>query len=180
MLQVTPKVDSFLSKLRIASLKFSSFSQEDVKSEIGTIAVGASETTGATSCTFLILLALYPNIQERLFQEIYSAMPDKNSSLTYNDLNELKFLDQCLNETLRLYPSVPIVPRHSDKPFVLKNGIVIPPKVPLIISLRHILRQEKYWGPNANLFDPTRFEKEKLKNYIPFGCGPRDCVGKKN
>lgn len=68
---------------------------------------------------------------------------------------------------------------------MLRNEIKIPPKVLLVISLRHILRHEKYWGSNANSFDPHRFDADKLKDfhfssYILFGCGSRNCVGKIN
>lgn len=148
-----------------------------------TIAAAAIDTSALGAATLVLMLGMHPDIQERVFQEVLSIMPDKNTPLTFDNLNVLTFMDQCLNETLRLFPPIPVLSRESEKPFVLKNGIVVPPKVPLMIGVRQIHRQEKYWGSNANSFDPSRFEKKRIKDlppacFIPFSYGPRNCTGK--
>lgn len=126
------------------------------------------------------MLALHPDHQEKVFQEILTVMSDKNSDLTLEDLEKLEFTELCIRESLRLYPTAPLIGRVANKPIKLKNNIDIPANVPLIFGLRQIHMQEKYYGKTANAFDPYRFLDEKVKNlppttYIPFSYGPRNC-----
>lgn len=175
--------ESFIDKLIESSSKMPAFTHEDVKCESWTILMGGSDTSALLSATVSLMLALHPDVQERLFQEILSVMPDKSCELTLESLSQLKFLDQCISETLRLFPSAPTIARESNQPFTLKNGVVVPPGVPLVIGLRQIHMREECWGPTAHLFDPSRFEGDKVKHlppgsYIPFSSWPRNCVGK--
>lgn len=120
--------------------------------------------------------------QETVFQEIYRVMPLKDMDLTQIELDKLKFTDMCIRETLRLFPTVSIIARVSKKA-VLLNNCVVPPNVPMLLGLRQIQMQPKYYGCNANEFDPYRFQSEAIADlpnaaYLPFSCGPRNCVGK--
>lgn len=131
------------------------------------------------------MLAMHPEHQEKVYQEVCSVMPDKNADLTQDDLKKLEFLDLCFRETLRLFPTIPLIGRVASKPIKLSNNIVIPPNVMFIFGLRQIQTQEKYFGPTANLFDPYRFSDENVKNlpaaaYIPFSYGSRNCNGELN
>lgn len=125
---------------------------------------------------------MHPEIQEKVFQEILSVLPDKDANLSQIDLDKLKFLELCIKETLRLFPTVPLISRLASKPIKLSNNVEIPPGVPLIFALRQTQIQEKYYGSTANTFDPYRFLDENIKNvpaaaYIPFSYGPRNCIG---
>lgn len=51
------------------------------------------------------MLAMHPEYQEKVFQEILTVMPEKNTDLTHADLDKLEFTDLCIRETLRLYPT---------------------------------------------------------------------------
>lgn len=126
------------------------------------------------------MLAIYPEYQEKVFQEISSI---QNSDYTQEDLENLEFTDLCIKETLRLFPVGPLIGRVSSKPINLSNGIEVPPNVPLMFGLRQLHMQSKYFGPKANVFDPYRFLDENIKKlpnstYIPFGYGARNCNGK--
>lgn len=128
------------------------------------------------------MLAMHPEYQEKVFQEISIVIPDKTQDPTQDDLQKLTFTDLCIRETLRLFPSVPLISRYSTKPFRLANGIIVPENIPIIIGLRQIHLQEKYYGLSANLFNPYRFQDEQIKHlpaaaYIPFSFGPRNCIG---
>lgn len=129
------------------------------------------------------MLAMHPEHQEKVFQEALSVMPDKNADLTQGDINRLEFTDLCIRETLRLFPTAPLIGRVSSKPIKLSNNIVVPPNVTFAFGLRQIHIQEKYFGPTANLFDPNRFLDGSLENlpggaYVPFSIGQRNCIGK--
>lgn len=175
--------ETFIDKLMEISDKTVSFDHENVLAECVTILIAATDTSAALSAAIAVMLALHPTVQERLFQEVLSVMPEKSTSLTPEQLKKLTFMDQCINETLRLFPSAPTIARESTQPVTLKNGAVVPPGVPLVIGLRQIQMREEYWGPTAHLFDPTRFENTNLRtqppcSYIPFSYRPRNCPGK--
>lgn len=143
----------------------------------------ATDTT-AIACAFTaLMLAMHPEFQETAFEEILKVMPDKNVDLTQTDLNKLEFIELCVRETLRLFPTAPLIGRVAEKPITLSNNLVIPVGVPIIFGLRQIHLQEKYYGPTARIFNPYRFLDEKMKNlpasaYVAFSFGPRSCVGK--
>lgn len=128
------------------------------------------------------MLAMHPKYQEKAFKEILTVLPDKNGELTQSDLDKLEFTDLCIQETLRLFPTAPLIGRIASKPIKLSNNVEVPPNVILLFGLRQIHIQEKYFGPTANLYDPHRFLDENIKNvpaaaYIPFSYGPRNCIG---
>lgn len=126
------------------------------------------------------MLAMYPEHQEKVFQEIFDAMPDKCTDLTQEDLQKLEFTNLCIEETLRLFPTAPLIGRTAVCSIKLSNGVIVPANVPFLFGLRQIHIREKYFGPTANIFDPYRFLDERFKNlpggaYIPFSYGPRNC-----
>lgn len=127
------------------------------------------------------MLAMHPEHQEAVFQEIYRVMPTKDMDLTQGDLDQLPFTDMCIREALRLFPTGSVIARVARKPIRL-NNCLIPANVPLVIGIRQIQMQPIYYGANANVFEPYRFKEENLKNlpnaaFIPFSYGPRNCVG---
>lgn len=126
------------------------------------------------------MLAMHPEYQEKVFQEVLSVMPLKSTNLTQTDLQKLEFTDLCIKESLRLFPTAPLIGRVANKPIKLSNGVEIPANVPLIFGLRQIQIQEKYFGKTANMFNPYRFLDDEFNNlpggaYIPFSYGPRNC-----
>lgn len=173
---------SLIDRLFEVSSKMPSFSHDDVKTEVGTILCGAADSSANATSTLSLMLALHPDIQERVFREVLAIMPEKDTPLTLELLSRMTFLDHCFSESLRLFPPTPIIARESTQPILLKNGVVIPPGVAIAIALRQIQTREEDWGPTALSFDPTRFEGDKLSHlpacsYIPFSYGPRNCVG---
>lgn len=128
------------------------------------------------------MLAMYPEHQEKVFQEILTVMPEKDTDLKQADFDKLEFTELCIRETLRLYPTAPVIARVATKPIALANGIIVPPNIPMVIGLRQIQTQKKYYGSTANTYDPYRHWDENVKSLptganIPFSLGPRSCVG---
>lgn len=79
----------------------------------------ATDTSSAASAFVALMLAMHPEYQEKVFQEILTVMPEKDTDLTQADLDKLEFTDLCIKETLRLYPSAPLIGRQSFKPIPL-------------------------------------------------------------
>lgn len=124
-------------------------------------------------------------MQNKLFEEITEVESRLNGKkITYDQLQKMKYLDMVLSESLRKWPPIALTDRMCVKDyvyeedgvkFVIKKGMMI--AIPSI-SLHH---DEKYF-PNSNIFDPERFNEENKRSilketYLPFGIGPRNCIG---
>lgn len=113
-------------------------------------------------------LAQHQDVQQRLRDDL----------LQYGE--ESKYLEQCINETLRLYPGS--MTNRDLSEHIYHKDIRLLQGSCFNISIYSIHRDEKYWGKDANDWNPDRFEASKVKNhhpvqFIPFGIGPRNCVG---
>ncbi|XP_046422449.1 uncharacterized protein LOC124180747 [Neodiprion fabricii] len=140
------------------------------------------ETSSSTLSFALYELALHPDIQSKLREEITSALANNGGKITYEMVLSLEYLDQVVSETLRKYPSVPFLDRVANTDYKLpESGLVIERGTPVYISLLGLHYDPEYY-PEPDKFDPERFtEANKAKRpaftYLPFGDGPRNCIG---
>lgn len=144
----------------------------------------ASDTTAVSLSTLLLMLAMHPDCQEKVYEELLNIMPNPEIDLTPIHINKMVYLDQCLRETQRLFPTVPLIGRSANETINLK-GFDIPPNLPIFIGIRQIHRNNEYYGPTAHLYNPDRFKpnehhpnKEQQGMYLPFSLGARNCIGK--
>lgn len=140
----------------------------------------AGHETTATALTWaLYLMSKHPDTLQQVISEIDSVFNGQIPSL--DKLDKLEFTTMVIDETLRLYPSLWIFDRAAIHDDIVCNYHV-PAKSIMIICPYTLHRNPKYWT-NPDQFDPQRFNKNNRahhpKNaYIPFGSGPRVCVGK--
>ncbi|XP_048818128.1 cytochrome P450 3A9-like [Lagopus muta] len=137
------------------------------------------EPTSNTLCYLAYLLALHPDVQQKVVNEIDTVLPNK-APLTYEAIMQLDYLDMAVNETLRLYPLGGRIERNCKKDVEI-NGVTIPKDTIVFIPPHTLHRNSEYW-PNPDEFRPERFSKENKDNidpytYLPFGAGPRNCIG---
>lgn len=139
--------------------------------------------TSSTALTFALFeLANNQDVQDRLRDEIERVLVNYEEKVTYEALNEMKYLEQVIDETLRKYPPVPFVPRVCNKTYhVPDSDLVLEKGVKVIVPI-YALHHDKEFFPNPDKFDPERFSvinKPKIVpySYIPFGEGPRICIG---
>ena len=146
------------------------------------ILVAGYETTSSllTFCTYC--LAMNPEIQDRLRQEIEEAVAADAGEIKYDTIMNLKYLDAVINETLRLYiPSVN-VQRNVTNDYEFKSlGLKVKKGSKIMIPLYAIHHQEEFF-PDPFKFDPERFMPENKDNlipytFLPFLLGPRNCIG---
>lgn len=145
----------------------------------------ASDTTSLSVSTVILMLAMHPQHQDTAYRELLDVMPSDDVEPTSDTLNRLKFLEMCIRESLRLLPTVPLIGRTAVESVRL-GDVVVPAGTQFVIGIKQIQVREEYWGPDANSFNPYRFEKfdsNKLKEnqcaFMPFSFGPRNCIGKK-
>ncbi|XP_037930477.1 probable cytochrome P450 313a4, partial [Teleopsis dalmanni] len=157
------------------------FTWNDIISESNIIVAAAFGTTANGIYSVLVMLAMHPEIQQRLFEEVLDVFPEKNFNAELDQLDQLQYLDCVINETLRLTPPVPIIGRHVTKDTQVGKD-VFPKNIQILISILHLHRRTDIWGPNANKFDPDHFSAENFGEaqkcaFIPFSRGKRNCIG---
>nr|AJN91170.1 cytochrome P450 monooxygenase CYP6CV1 [Cnaphalocrocis medinalis] len=139
--------------------------------------------TSAASMSFLIHeMALNPEIQERIHDEVCRVYEKYNGELTYESTKEMPYLDMVFDETLRKYSVAGILFRKSLADYTFPGtDVTIPKGMPVMISANGLNADPDYF-PNPNEFNPENFSPENKKNipqcaYMPFGEGPRNCIG---
>ena len=139
----------------------------------------AGHTTTATALSWLFyLLAMNPHAQDRAANEVSNLLQE--GSLRAPQLERLKYVTACLYETLRLYPPSWLLHREALADDVIGDYTIRAGNAVLICPfLLH--RHPSIWS-EPDKFDPGRFEPGKLGGearfaYIPFGAGPRFCIG---
>ncbi|EDV24428.1 uncharacterized protein TRIADDRAFT_13664, partial [Trichoplax adhaerens] len=137
------------------------------------------ETTQNTLAFACYLLGTNPRVQQKLIDEIDSKCPDVNS-VSYDIITNLPYLEMIVSETLRLYPPAHFINRDVKQDTTI-NGVHIPKGVMIGFPVYSIHHDPQFWS-NPDDFIPERFmPEEKVKlvpySYIPFGGGPRNCIG---
>ncbi|XP_044265598.1 cytochrome P450 6k1-like [Tribolium madens] len=142
-----------------------------------------NDTTSLTITFALYELALNTDIQDRLRKDIRKQY-EAHGDFTYEAIQEMKYLDMVLSETLRKYPLTSFLNRESVSNYTFEDsGLTIDKDTSILIPVAGLHYDEKYF-PNPEKFDPERFSDEnKTKivpyTYLPFGDGPRICIGQR-
>ena len=153
--------------------------QTQLQHEVLNIMVGGYETTTYSLAWLLYLVARHPDVQERLRDEVDTVLGDRVP--TADDLATLPYLRQVVDETLRVSPAAWQTMRHAVDADVI-GGYDVPAGASVYVNLLTLHRNPAYW-PDPARFDPDRFapavSAQRPRNaYIPFGIGPRACLGK--
>ncbi|XP_017066113.1 probable cytochrome P450 4p2 [Drosophila eugracilis] len=151
--------------------------------EVDTLMAEGYHTTYVGLVFGLLNMSLYAEEQEHCYQEIEAHISDDLSNLNICQLNKLRHLDYFLKETMRLYPSLPMIGRQTIQETELANGLILPKGTQVNIHVIDIHRNEKYWD-SPKEFRPERFLPENCQKrhpyaFIPFSAGQRNCIGQK-
>jgi len=154
---------------------------KQVHNHVMTFMLAGHETTATALAWLIYNLAQHPEVERKFCEELDSLKGKQN--LTYDDFEKLPYLENIIKETLRLHPSAPITTRLTVEDDVI-SGYQIPKGTRIVICPGVQHRMEKYWGPDAAVFNPDRWSDPKIKDlpqyaYMPFLMGPRQCIGHK-
>ncbi|XP_059607443.1 probable cytochrome P450 9f2 [Phlebotomus argentipes] len=143
--------------------------------------------TVSTALSFLCYeMAANPEIQERVFKEIQEIAEELGSKpLNYDSIQKMKYLDMVVSESLRKWPPVPAVDRKCTKEFTLKDDTGLNytfAEDDIFMVLIAAFHYDPQYFPDPEKFDPERFSDENKDKivpgtYLPFGIGPRNCIG---
>jgi len=144
------------------------------------------ETSSSVLSLVAYELVANPDVQQKLYEEIFEMNEQLGGKrVSYDVLQKMKYLDQVVSETLRMWPVVLMIDRICVKDYAYDDGDKIKFKidkgVSVLFSAYSIHHDEKYY-PNHERFDPERFSDENKHRilpgtYVPFGLGPRNCIG---
>ncbi|XP_062713552.1 uncharacterized protein LOC109401093 [Aedes albopictus] len=173
---------ALLDLLLRATVDGKPLSDDDIREEVDTFTFAGHDTT-ASALTFLLFnIAKYPDVQQKLFEEI-SSVVGSTTDLTLHTLNDLRYLDLVIKESLRLYPSVPMIARIATENTQL-DDMPIPKGTCVSVDIFQMHRDPSCFD------DPERFIPERFNaikeggnhssfTYIPFSAGSRNCIGQK-
>ncbi|KAL9593601.1 MAG: hypothetical protein Q9219_007475 [cf. Caloplaca sp. 3 TL-2023] len=163
--------------------------KELVRDQLINILLAGRDTTACLLTWTLFLLIRHPKVFKRLKDEIQS-VAENDAEITRSHIQRMGYLRCVLNETLRLYPPVPINVRFANKTTWLPRGggpdgrspILVPKGLGLGFAPYYLHRRKDIYGEDAMEFRPERWEGPALAEigwaYLPFHGGPRLCLGK--
>ncbi|CAL8139704.1 unnamed protein product [Orchesella dallaii] len=165
----------------------SDMTPEEILIEINTVIAAGFESTSLTVHYMLFLLALNPEHQRVCQEEIDGVFNDpvrcENGNLTMDAVGDMKYLERCCYETLRIFPVIFMFQRKPEVAVKLDEERVLPPNTTVAISPILMHNNPEHY-PEPDKFQPDRFLPENCRNrhpyaYLPFSAGIRNCIGMK-
>ncbi|KAH8415935.1 hypothetical protein KR222_004325 [Zaprionus bogoriensis] len=128
-------------------------------------------------------LALQPELQQRVRQEMQQALRQHEGELTAECLKQLVYTKQVLYETLRLHTPYPLLLRRATKEFELQHSVFVIARGNNVVIPTAAIHRDPEWYPQPLRFDPDRFEAQAVRTrpamaFLPFGEGLRGCIAK--
>ncbi|MEH6456213.1 MAG: cytochrome P450 [Cocleimonas sp.] len=152
--------------------------KQQIRNELIVLFMAGHETTANVLAWAWYLISQAPDVEAKLHAELDKVLDGRKPEMT--DVESLIYTRAILDETMRLYPPVPILSREAKEEDTIRNTKVPPGSIMLIVPWL-IHRHKKYWD-KPDHFIPERFMPDAPKpikfSYIPFSAGPRVCLGK--
>lgn len=146
------------------------------------VVLAGYETTSTALGYATYILATHPEVQQKLHEHIDEHFhPESEQTMpTFEIVSEMNHLDMFIRETLRMFPIAPfVVARQSAADFELKIFGTVPTGTIITVDMYNLHYNADLWGP----LDPHEFHLERFETkrhpmaWIPFGAGPRNCIG---
>ncbi|XP_058979711.1 cytochrome P450 6a8 [Musca domestica] len=158
---------------------------EDIIAQAFVFFIGGFETSSSTMTFALYEMAKNPQVQERARKDVQDTLEKHKGAFGYDSLNDMGYVRQVVQETLRKHPVAPTGRRVCRRPFTLpgKPGLTVEPSVHIIIPVYAIHHDPEYY-PQPEVFRPERFAPNEKgqrhpMTYLPFGAGPRTCIAER-
>ncbi|XP_012230909.2 cytochrome P450 9e2-like [Linepithema humile] len=160
---------------------------DDIVSQAFIFFLAGFDTSATLMCFIAHELAVNRDIQDRLREEVEQHFSEENDTISYESLSKMVYMDMVVSETLRKYPPVLLIDRLCVKNYELPpsqpgyKSVTVKSNDVMMIPVYGLHHDPKYF-PSPQKFDPERFSDENKDNifpytYLPFGHGPRKCIG---
>ena len=160
---------------------------QDIASQALVFFFAGFDTVSSLMSLMSYELAVNPDVQEKLVKEVDNTFDSCRGKITYESLLGMKYMDMVVSESLRKWPNTAAVDRICTKPYTIEakypdeKPLHLEKDIRLLIPIFAIHRDPKYY-PEPERFDPERFSDGNKANikpytYLPFGSGPRNCIG---
>ena len=178
-LEVAPDPEAFddlLSKL----VATPGMSDDLIRDQLLTMLIAGHDTSTALLAWTLFLLGKHPGAMKRTRDEVDAALKDPDDPPGIEQINDLVYTDQVIKEALRMYPPIHVGNRRAAEDIDLR-GYHIPPDTRVMYSIFLSHREQEHWH-DPECFIPERFDRQSGERrtpftYVPFGAGPRNCIG---
>lgn len=173
--------DDFMNSLLQMEAR-SDLTMDEVAAQVFLFQLAGFETSSTTLTYINYELALNPDIQERAREEVNRILALHNGQLTYEAIQEMTYLEQVINESLRKYPPGSNLLRCLTKDYKIENTDVVLEKGNFILVPILAIHHDSDIYPDPLRFDPDRFTSAEIgkrhhMSFLPFGEGPRICIG---
>lgn len=154
------------------------FGFEELVNQVAMLFLAGHETSASALTWACHLLANAPDIQERMYREAMEQLGDRQPE--YTDMKQLELTWKVFRETLRLFPPVGFFAREAAQGCPMRDKQV--PKGATVVVSPWLIHRHRQWWTEPDAFNPDRYDddasREPLKQaYLPFGMGPRVCLG---
>ena len=151
---------------------------QQARDELVTLLLAGHETTANTLNWTWLLLAQHPEVEAKLYAELDAVLGERSPRM--EDLANLKYTEMVVKESMRLYPAAWSISREAIADVPLHHGTV--PRGAIAGVMIYFTQRDPRWWPDPERFDPERFGEERATAipryaYLPFGGGPRVCIG---
>lgn len=154
------------------------FSFDELVDQVAMLFLAGHETSASALTWACYLLAKAPEVQERVKLEVQAQLQGR--SVTQADLKPMALTWNVFRETLRLFPPVGFMARESAQACPMRDKTV--PRGASILISPWLIQRHRLWWQQPDAFNPDRYDDEATREslrqaYLPFGAGPRVCIG---
>ncbi|XP_011685277.1 PREDICTED: cytochrome P450 9e2-like [Wasmannia auropunctata] len=183
--ETTPRNDFLQLMANLERTEGDTFDLDVLASHALSFFVDGYETSSIVLNFIGFNLATHPKVQEKLRKEVMSVLNKHDGVIAYEALKEMTYMDQVINESQRIIPALGFLNKLCTKDTELKgsDGLVcrVERGTPIIIPVSGLHADPQLWE-NPEKFDPDRFGPDRKNSiekfsFLPFGEGPRMCVG---
>ncbi|XP_066989436.1 cytochrome P450 3A29-like [Macrobrachium rosenbergii] len=174
------KEGTVLQNGSVSAAKEDQMTEDEVVQNATIFLLAGYETTSIMLSFTCYLLAKNQDVQQRLYEEIQQRLP-REEDVSYDSVMQMEYLDMVVNESLRFYPPVADSVIREVKEDCEFEGMKFPADSWIIFPISYMHFDETLW-PDPQTFNPERFHPDRKKDihvssFLPFGIGPRKCIG---
>ncbi|XP_041984041.1 cytochrome P450 6k1-like [Aricia agestis] len=155
------------------------YSEDCIMAQAAALLVGGYETTSSALTYITYLLAHSPRQQEKLYQELLVAEEKHGHHNMEGVIADCQYIDCVIKEALRMFPPMAWLDRVALHDYKVDDSLTIEAGTPVYVNGVGMQVDPEFY-PDPYTFDPERFTAESIPyTYMPFGDGPRICIGKR-